>query len=161
MVDGDDELLVRDSLKVFNAVYQQKKVDVVYSNHLKLYWHQNDVFKGWSAAYSAEEVGDNSYRDVPQKISHLRSFKVALFLEVKEEDMKDEHGSWFGSTYDEVLLLPVLEMSCGRIAFVEEYFYMYNFGIGTNDLMVDEKKQKEIADLVKHRKKKYQCLNRK
>lgn len=49
-------------------------------------------------------------------------------------------------------------MSCGRIAFIEEYFYLYNFGIGTNDLMVDGKKQKDIANYVKNGKKKYTCL---
>lgn len=48
-------------------------------------------------------------------------------------------------------------MSCGRIAYVDEYFYLYNFGIGTNDLTVDGKKQKEIADYVKN-KKKYSCI---
>lgn len=83
LVDGDDELLVKDSLKVFNSVYQSQKVDVVYSNHLKLYWHQDDVFKGWSSAYTAAEIKGNAYRDVPQKISHLRSFKVSLFLRIK------------------------------------------------------------------------------
>jgi hypothetical protein len=79
---------------------------------------------------------------VPQKISHLRSFKVSLYNQIKEEDLKDQFGSWFTSTYDEVILLPILEMACGRIAFVDEYFYLYNFGIGSNDLMVDGNKQK-------------------
>jgi hypothetical protein len=54
LVDGDDELLVKDSLNVFNSVYQDKKADVVYSNHLKLYWHLDDVFKGWSSAYTEQ-----------------------------------------------------------------------------------------------------------
>jgi hypothetical protein len=157
MVDGDDELLVKDSLKVFNSIYQSKKVEVVYSNHLKVYWHQDDVYPGWSAAYTEEEKRDNAYRDVPQKIAHLRSFKASLYLKIKEADLKDKYGAWLQSTYDEVICLPILEMSCGRIAFVDEYFYLYNFGIGTNDLAVDGKKQKEIADYVKH-KKKYSCM---
>jgi hypothetical protein len=51
-----------------------------------------------------------------------------------------------------------MEMSCGRIAFVPEYFYLYNFGIGTNDYMVDNKLQVETAQFVKFNKKKYDCL---
>jgi hypothetical protein len=50
-------------------------------------------------------------------------------------------------------------MSCGRIIYVEEFFYLYNFGIGTNDLQVDQKLQKDVADEVKYRRQKYQCLN--
>lgn len=62
---------------------------MVYSNHLKLYWHENQVYKGWSEAYTAEEKAGNLYREVIQKISPLRSFKAKLFLQIREEDLKD------------------------------------------------------------------------
>lgn len=58
-----------------------------------------------------------------------------------------------------MICLPILEMSCGRIVYVEEFFYLYNFGIGTNDLQVDPGLQKSIADYVKYKKPKYQCVN--
>lgn len=48
LVDGDDEILGKDALQVFNSVYQSEDVDVVYSNHLKLYWQTNSVYNGWS-----------------------------------------------------------------------------------------------------------------
>ena len=83
---------------------------------------------------------------MPQRIAHLRSFKVKLFLNIKEADLKEHNGEWFKSTYDEVICLPILEMSCGRNVYVDEYFYLYNFGIGTNDLQVDGGLQKRIAD---------------
>ena len=57
---------------------------MVYSNHLKLYWHEDQVYKGWSEAYSAEEKAGNLYREVIQKISPLRSFKASLFLQIRE-----------------------------------------------------------------------------
>ena len=53
----------------------------------------------------------------------------------------------------------MLEMSCGRNYYIEEYFYVYNFGIGTNDYFVDGGLQKQVADYVKHNKTKYSCLN--
>ena len=37
LVDGDDEVLGRYPLKVFNHVYHKSKADVVYSNHLQFY----------------------------------------------------------------------------------------------------------------------------
>jgi glycosyltransferase involved in cell wall biosynthesis len=159
LVDGDDELLGRYSLKVFNHLYQKSGAGVVYSNHLQFYTHIKQVYRGWSMNYSDEEKKNNRYRDVPQRIAHLRSFKASLYRQIKEEDLKDEKGEWLTSTYDEVICLPILELSCGRIVYVEEFFYLYNFGIGTNDLQVDPGLQKNIADYVKYKKPKYQCLN--
>jgi hypothetical protein len=60
----------------------------------------DEVFRGWSSSYTAEEKSKNAYRDVPQKISHLRSFKASLYMKIKEEDLKDLHGNWFRSSYD-------------------------------------------------------------
>lgn len=78
-------------------------------------------------------------------------------MQIREEDLKDEHGAWLRSTYDEVICLPMLELSCGRSVFVDEYFYLYNFGIGSNDLMVDSKLQLKVADYVKYNKRRYEC----
>ena len=155
LVDGDDELLGRNAFKVFSHLYQKNNADVVYSNHLQFYTHTRQVYRGWSMSYSDDEKRSNRYRDVPQRIAHLRSFKASLFLKIKEEDMKDKNGEWFTSTYDEVICLPILEMSCGKIVYVDEFFYLYNFGIGTNDLQVDQGLQKSIADEVKYKRKKY------
>ena len=66
---------------------------------------------------------------------------------------------WLTSAYDEVICLPILEMSCGRIEYVEEFFYLYNVGIGTNDRVVDGDLQLRVAQYVKYMKPKYQCVN--
>ncbi len=72
--------------------------------------------------------------------------------------MKDWNGEWYTSTYDEVICLPMLEMACGRTYYVEEFFYLYNYGLGSNDVDVDFGLQKRIADEVKYRRNKYECL---
>lgn len=159
LVDGDDELLGREILRVFAAVYEKKDAAVVYSNHIKMQWHLGRVGTGWSLDYSEAEKRNNLYREVPQKISHLRSFKAALFLKIAEADLKDQSGEWLRSTYDEVICLPILEMSCGKIEYLEEYFYLYNFGTGSNDLMVDGDLQLEVANYVKNKKQKYHCAD--
>jgi hypothetical protein len=71
--------------------------------------------------------------------------------------LKDEKGEWFTSTYDEVICLPMLEMSCGNIEFINEYLYLYSFGTGLNDRQVDEKLQYSIAQYVKFKMPKYEC----
>jgi hypothetical protein len=52
---------------------------VAYSIALE-YWMMDDFIKdGWSMPYTDEEKAKNMYRDVPQKISHLRSFRIDLY----------------------------------------------------------------------------------
>lgn len=51
----------------------------------------------------------------------------------------------------------MLEMSCGNIEFINEYLYLYSYGTGLNDRMVDEKLQWNIAQYVKFKMPKYQC----
>lgn len=92
LVDGDDEVLGRYPLKVFNHVYHKSKADVVYSNHLQFYTHTGNVYRGWSMSYTDQQKKDNRYRDVPQRIAHLRTFKTKLFLKIKDADLKDEKG---------------------------------------------------------------------
>jgi glycosyltransferase involved in cell wall biosynthesis len=52
LVDGDDELLGRNALKIFSHLYQKNNADVVYSNHLQFYTHTRQVYRGWSMSYS-------------------------------------------------------------------------------------------------------------
>jgi hypothetical protein len=92
---------------------------VVYSNHIRIQWHLSRAGAGWSAPYTANEKKNNMYREVDQKISHLRSFKANLFLKIAEKDMKDDEGQWLRSTYDEVICLPILEMACGKVEYVD------------------------------------------
>ena len=59
LVDGDDELLGKYSLKVFNHLYHKQNADVVYSNHIQI--HDNNIFTkiGWSRSYSEDEKRNN------------------------------------------------------------------------------------------------------
>lgn len=97
------------------------------------------------------------YRDVGQKISHLRSFRIDLYRQIKEKDLKFPNGEWFTSTYDEVICLPMMEMSCGKIEVIREYCYLYTYGTGFNDRAVDSSLQLYIARLVKSEYPRYQC----
>lgn len=148
-VDGDDEIISRKAFQIFNAVYQAKRPAIAYSISLE-YWLEEDMVKdGWSLPYKEEEKANNSYREVAQKISHLRSFRVDLYLEIKENDLKNKEGEWFNSTYDEVICLPMLEMSCGNIEYIDEHLYFYAYGTGLNDRQVDDKLQYSIAQYVR------------
>ena len=52
LVDGDDILLGKDVLRVFDATYQSSDAEIVYSNHLKMSWREEKVKQGWSQEYT-------------------------------------------------------------------------------------------------------------
>lgn len=45
----------------------------------------------------------------------MRTFPVSIFMEIKEEHMKNRDGTWIQATYDETFILPILEMACDSI----------------------------------------------
>lgn len=44
--------------------------------------------------------------------------------------MKNRDGTWVQATYDETFILPILEMACDSIEYIDEYVYVYNYGTG-------------------------------
>lgn len=47
--------------------------------------------------------------------------------------MKHPNGDWVQATWDETFMIPLLEMSCDSIEYIDEYVYLYNYGTGDND----------------------------
>lgn len=75
ILDGDDEFIGRNVLRIFNWGFQSKKAGVIYSN---FYWYQQPVTlrHGFTSGYSANEKINNLYRGVPMKFSQLRAFRA-------------------------------------------------------------------------------------
>ena len=91
-VDGDDELVGREAFRIFNAVYQDKQPAVAYSVAFE-WWILDGIVKdNWSTEDTDIEKKNNQYRKTPQKISHLRSFRIDLYLQIKEKDLKFPNG---------------------------------------------------------------------
>jgi hypothetical protein len=67
----------------------------------------------------------------------LRTFKASTFLKIPPSDLQYDSGDFFKSAYDQVICPQVLELSCGRNMYIDEFNYLYNLGLGNNDLEVD------------------------
>lgn len=63
VVDGDDELIGRNVLQLFNAFYHSKKSLSVYSNHLRAIKNAQ-FYVGTSKPYSPSVKENNTYRQV-------------------------------------------------------------------------------------------------
>ena len=60
----------------------------------------------------------NSYRKYPFVTSHLRAFYTQLFLNIKEEDLKDKDGNYLKAANDVAICLPILEMAHERVKYI-------------------------------------------
>lgn len=79
IVDGDDELIGSQVLKVFNAFFQKKNAWFVYSNSLA-----SNGNIGYSRPYHPDIIEENSYRLYDFTASHLRAYYTSLFLKVNK-----------------------------------------------------------------------------
>lgn len=157
LIDGDDELLGVNVLKVFNSVYTKKKLDVLYSNFINSNRRDNKVGLGWSRAYTVDEKKFNLYRDFSTQMFPLRSFRVSTFLKIPLENMQDDAGVFFMSASDQTICPQVLELSCGRNDYLAEYHYFRNAGLGSNDMEVDPELNIHIVWTVRNKRKRLTC----
>lgn len=141
---------------MYNSVYTLKNLDVLYSNIIVNEKNQY-IKRGWSSAYSDEEKRLNKYRDHDTRMFPLRSFKVSTFLKINPSDLKDKEGRFYLSASDQTICPMVLELSCGRNEYIDEFFYLYNYGLGNNDMEIDGNLNWSIMNEVLQRKKRYTC----
>ncbi len=147
VVDGDDELIGRQVLKVFNAVYQETGAWVVYSSFLT-----QEGQLGYSRPYPKRVVEGNLYRQYPFVASHLRTAYAELLRGLREEDLLDEKGGLLVGANDVSFMLPCLEMAHRRVAYLPELTYLYNPNTGLNVHHLDLPAQKRNERMIRRRK---------
>ena len=92
------------------------------------------------------------FREDRWRASHLKSFKYVLWKNLDIEDLKDANGNFYKTAYDQAFMLPLLEMSSERSAYLSDVLYTYN---RSNPLNVDKvKTQEQHNTMLKIRKKK-------
>ena len=153
IVDGDDELLGRQVLKLFNALFQAKKLYFMYTNFLS-----QSGRVGYSRPFPERIIKQNTYRKYPFVTSHLRAFYTQLLLNIKEEDLKDEKGEYLRAANDVAICIPVLEQAHTHVAYTPEITYFYNSNTGLNNHALRLKEQRSNDKKIRTHKK-YEEVN--
>ena len=83
-------------------------------------------------------------RDSQWRASHLRTFKYKLWKHLDKNDLK-EGDKYYEMTYDQAIMLPLLEMASERSKYIPEVLLTYN---KENPLNVDKIKAKQQSDLA-------------
>mgnify|MGYP001559214550 CR=1 FL=1 len=116
VLDGDDSLCNKDTVKLVLDEYTNNDADCVWTAHK---W---DV-TGMNISGPLPDVGD--VYAMRWKSSHLKTFKASLLRQVCDANFKDLDGSWFTRGYDAALMSPLLHESKRRV-YIPEVCYLYN-----------------------------------
>ena len=131
LLDGDDWLASSLTLTKLCEHYQDDCL-MTYGSYV---FNPGGTRGPEPSQYSSEVIKTNSFRKDQWRASHLRTFKYKLWKRLNIGDLQDSHGMFYEMTYDQAIMLPLLEMAAERSHFIPEILYVYN---KENPLNVDK-----------------------
>ena len=147
LMDGDDWLSSAGVLSRLNDEYV-KDVFMTYGSYV----YSPIGRKGSEPSkYPDDIIKNNLFRRDSWRASHLRTFKYHLWKKLNQEDLK-ENAQYFEMTYDQAIMLPLLEMSSERSRYIPEVLYVYNKQNPLNVDKIKAKKQSDLAEKIRNKK---------
>ena len=125
LLDGDDWLSTQNSLHQLNQYYQDSSCFMTFGSFAR---HPDGNIGPESSEYPSHIVESSSFRKDKWRASHLKTFKMFLWNKLNKNDLKDNHGNFYESCYDQAIMLPLLEMSQNRIKYIPQILCIYNVG---------------------------------
>jgi glycosyltransferase involved in cell wall biosynthesis len=122
-VDGDD-WLPDGNTKVFarvNEAYQDPNVWMTFGQFAEY----PSGKKGFCRSLATCGGLQNSYRDYPWVMSHLRTYYAGLFKQIPVGYFI-RNNDFLQATCDLAIMFSVLELSSGRVHYIDEVIYTYN-----------------------------------
>jgi len=147
--DDDDVIILLDGDDWLASSLTLNKLCESYDNCLMTYgsyvFNPSGVRGPEPSPYSDEVIKTNSFRKDKWRASHLRTFKYKLWKHLNHDDLKDESGKYYKMTYDQAIMLPLLEMAGDRSTYIPEILHVYN---KDNPLNIDKNKAQEQYELA-------------
>jgi len=148
LLDGDDWLASSKALEALYGAYRGNTLMTYGSYVLSLTGQRGPE----PSEYSDEVIKTNSFRQDQWRASHLRTFKYKLWKHINLEDLKDENGEYYKMTYDQAIMLPLLEMASERSKFIPEVLHVYNKENPLNVDKIKAQEQYELAQKIRNKK---------
>lgn len=154
LLDGDDWLASRSVLSELAKTYEKEDCLLTYGSYV---YCPGGIPGVEPSEYPDDVVENNNFRSDQWRASHLRTFKYKLWKNLKHRDLRDDDGEFYKMTYDQAIMLPLLELSGKRSNYIEKTLHVYN---KTNPLNVDKIKAQKQFDLAQkiRRKTPYEPL---
>jgi glycosyltransferase involved in cell wall biosynthesis len=145
LIDGDDWLFSDFSLAIVAAAYHQTNCWLTYGNFVTYPTGRPGICK----PFPESVVKTGSFRKYSLVASHLRTFKSHLFHAIKDSDLRNPDGNYFTVTYDQALMIPMLEMAAERLRFLDHFLYVYNRYNPLNDDRVRGAHQYKVEQYIR------------
>jgi len=148
-VDGGDWLTDNDTLWFLNTVYQDDKVDIVWTSHR---WAYTD--KNISGPINLSQ-GQTVYQH-PWVSSHMKTFRNSRLKLVPDANFRDENGNYIVIACDQAIFLPMMHMSLlenKKIGHVPLVCYHYDIDLQDKNLFKSDRSinQKNSAEWIRSR----------
>ena len=142
LLDGDDWLASFQTLCRLSDEYVDEDCLLTYGSYV---YYPIGARGVEPSEYPEEVIKNNTFRQDKWRASHLRTFRYKLWKHINHDDLKDKEGNYFKMTYDQAIMLPLLEMAGERARHIPDILHVYN---KDNPLNVDKIKAKEQYDLA-------------
>jgi len=123
ILDGDDWFTTGYVLSSLNDHYTSSGCHMTYGSFVEC--PLGEIGKE-ASEYPPEVIGNNTFRVDTWRASHLKTFRYDLWQKVNVDDLKDSTGNFYEMSYDQAMMLPMLEMAGEKARYIPEALYVYN-----------------------------------
>ena len=145
-LDGDDWLAGPDVLKILNDRYNETDCWITYGSYAE---YPSGTRGKFARQIPPEFITTASLRKQPWMSSHMRTFKYALWTNIKKRDLLDSEGNFYRMAWDLAFMFPMLEMAGLKSQYIEDILYIYNVSNPLNDHKVDNTYQRELEHQIR------------
>lgn len=149
VLDGDDWLSNENVLSKLNEYYSKEKCLLTFGSFVR---YPDGNIGQESSAYPEDVIRDNKFRQDQWRASHLKTFKYSLWEKVNVKDLHDDDGKFYETSYDQAMMLPMLEMAGPRALYIPEVLCVYN--VGNPNAVNKTRQEKQYQTMLRIRKKK-------
>ena len=149
ILDGDDWFSSTDVLSFLDNTYcDDENLLLTYGSYVE---HPSGRRGVEPSKYPEEIIRTNGFRKDVWRASHPKTFKYKLWKHINQEDFLDNDGQFYKMSYDQALMLPMLEMAHERIKFVPQILHVYNRSNPNHHAFGKEKRQYETMLRIRER----------
>ena len=123
ILDGDDWFTTRYVLSKLDQYYTAEDCNLTYGSFVEC--PLGEIGKE-ASEYPEDVIKNNAYRLDTWRASHLKTFKFKLWKKINVDDLKDTTGNFYEMSYDQAMMLPMLEMAGEKALYIPEALYVYN-----------------------------------
>ena len=145
VVDGDDRLYSDMVFALVNHVYNRHHCKITWGNHI--HWPLGGLSN--CEPFPVDVIKNRDYRNYKFVTSHLRTFKSKLWYAIKDEDLRDEDGTYYGVGWDVAFMMPMLEMAGDKLLFIPNVLYIYNRDNPISDDVIRQPDQHRVEMRVR------------